>query len=97
MKDKKRKNHKKYKPQKDMRTEENEIKKDHLPQQFKDIKEPSGIRREGLMTLAEFEKKYILEVLSATKGNKSEAARILNINRASLWRKLKQFEEDDRT
>jgi DNA-binding NtrC family response regulator len=75
--------------------EESEIKKDHLPQQFKEIKGPFSTKREGLMTLAEIEKQYILEVLSATKGNKSEAARILNINRASLWRKLKQFEDED--
>jgi transcriptional regulator of acetoin/glycerol metabolism len=35
-----------------------------------------------------------LDVLKATKGKKNEAARILGINRASLWRKLKQFEEE---
>ena len=74
--------------------EENEIKKEHLPQQFKDIKQTRSLEREDFMTLAELEKNYILEVLNATKGNKSETARILNINRASLWRKLKQFEEE---
>ena len=74
--------------------EEDEIKRDHLPHQFKNIKKPlSNPENEDFMTLAEFEKKYILEVLAGTKGNKSEAARILNINRASLWRKLKQFDE----
>jgi len=35
---------------------------------------------------------YISEVLRVTKGNKSEAARILGINRGSLWRKLKEIQ-----
>jgi DNA-binding NtrC family response regulator len=47
------------------------------------------------MTLAELEKKYILEVLAATGGNKSKTAAILGISRAALWRKLKQFKEDE--
>jgi two-component system response regulator AtoC len=45
-------------------------------------------------TLAEMEKKYILEVLEATGGNKSKTAKLLGISRAALWRKLKQFRED---
>jgi DNA-binding protein Fis len=47
------------------------------------------------MTLAEMEKKYILEVLEATGGNKSKATELLGISRAALWRKLKQFKEDE--
>ena len=47
------------------------------------------------MTLAEMEKKYILEVLAATGGNKSKTCELLGISRAALWRKLKQFKEDD--
>ena len=46
------------------------------------------------MTLVEMEKKYILEVLEATGGNKSKTTELLGISRTALWRKLKQFKED---
>jgi len=49
---------------------------------------------EGIMTLAAMEKKYILEVLEASGGNKSKTTELLGISRAALWRKLKQFKED---
>ena len=74
--------------------EESDLKKEHLPQQFQDMKQSLSGEGKDFVTLAELEKKYILEVLRTTKGNKSETARILNINRASLWRKLKQFNEE---
>ena len=47
------------------------------------------------MTLAEMEKKYILEVLEATGGSKSKTTELLGISRTALWRKLKQFKEDE--
>jgi DNA-binding NtrC family response regulator len=46
------------------------------------------------MTLAEMQKKYILEVLEATGGNKSKTTELLGISRAALWRKLKQYKEE---
>lgn len=46
--------------------------------------------KKHFVSLAELEDQYIMEVMEATGGNKSEAARILGINRASLWRKLKK-------
>lgn len=39
-------------------------------------------------TLAELEAVYVLEVLEAARGNKSEAARILGISRKNLYEKL---------
>ncbi len=42
-------------------------------------------------SLAEHEQKYILTVLSRTGGNKTSAAKILGIDRVSLWRKLKKY------
>jgi len=69
-----------------------ELKKAHLPQRFAEVKSSVAVRKKTYATLAEIELQYILEVLRATKGNKSEAARILGINRASLWRKLKQMD-----
>jgi DNA-binding NtrC family response regulator len=42
-------------------------------------------------TLNEHEKQYILEVLDEVEGNKSSAAKILGIDRVSLWRKIKRY------
>jgi len=52
-----------------------------------------GNRRPGeLPTLAELERDYILEVLSLVGDKRSEAARILGLDRKTLYRKLKRFE-----
>jgi len=42
--------------------------------------------------LEEHEKQYILEVLDEVEGNKSAAAKILGIDRVSLWRKIKRYD-----
>jgi len=48
------------------------------------------------LTLEELEQQYIRDVLELTRYNKTRAAKILGIDRVSLWRKLKKFglEED---
>ncbi len=48
----------------------------------------------SICSLAEVEKRHILNVLSATKGNKRQAARILKIGYNTLWRKLKKYQID---
>lgn len=45
----------------------------------------------GSYELAEIEKQHILKVLSHTKGNKTEAARLLNIGLTTLYRKIEEF------
>ena len=45
-------------------------------------------RKQQRPTLAEVEAQYIQETLAATKGNKSEAARILGISRKNLYERL---------
>jgi len=50
---------------------------------------------EKLKSLEEMEKEYIRWVLDRAKNNKTEAAKILNIDRVSLYRKLKRFEFED--
>ncbi|HEV2913537.1 MAG TPA: sigma-54 dependent transcriptional regulator [Pyrinomonadaceae bacterium] len=52
----------------------------------------SGPRRP---TLAELEAEYICETLSATNGNKSEAARLLGISRKNLYEKLARYSKRD--
>ncbi len=42
-------------------------------------------------TLEEQEREHILQALAAARGNRSEAARMLGIDRVSLWRKLKKY------
>ncbi|MCB1161380.1 MAG: sigma-54 dependent transcriptional regulator [Candidatus Krumholzibacteriia bacterium] len=43
---------------------------------------------ERLLPLATVERRYIAQVLEITKGNRSAAARILGLDRKTLWRKL---------
>lgn len=46
-------------------------------------------------TLAELETEYINETLAATRGNKSEAARLLGISRKNLYEKLARYKRDE--
>ncbi len=43
-------------------------------------------------TLEENERRYILEVMEEAGGNKTRAAQLLDIDRVSLWRKLKRYQ-----
>lgn len=47
-----------------------------------------------LPTLEYLEREHIRRVLAAAGGNKTQAARILGIDRVSLWRKLKRHDLD---
>jgi DNA-binding NtrC family response regulator len=46
-------------------------------------------------TLAQVEAEYICETLAATRGTKSEAARLLGISRKNLYEKLARYKEKD--
>ncbi len=52
---------------------------------------------EHLLTLDELEHRYIEKVLKLLSGNKTQAAKVLGVDRRSLYRKLKRFraEQDD--
>ncbi|MEO1766035.1 sigma-54-dependent transcriptional regulator [Thiobacter aerophilum] len=54
---------------------------------------PPPENAQRLPTLAEQERAYVRHVLQQVNGNQSAAAQILGINRASLWRKLKAWQE----
>jgi len=45
-----------------------------------------------LRTLGDLEREYIRWVMTKTEKNKSQAARILGIDRVSLYRKLKKHQ-----
>jgi transcriptional regulator with PAS, ATPase and Fis domain len=49
-----------------------------------------ALEQEKLLSLEELEQQYIKEVLKATGGNKTRAARILGIHPTSLFRKIKK-------
>ncbi|HYT49005.1 MAG TPA: sigma 54-interacting transcriptional regulator, partial [Pyrinomonadaceae bacterium] len=50
-------------------------------------------RKDRRPTLAEIEVDYIREILAATRGNKTEAARILGISRKNLYERLARMEK----
>ncbi len=76
--------------------EESEIKIHHLPADLsRDLhafKQPSSAT-EPKKSLEENEREYILSVLKSVDGNKTQAAKIIGIDRVSLWRKLKKYDE----
>jgi two-component system response regulator HydG len=43
-----------------------------------------------MITLDEMEKRYVRRVLTACGGNKTQAARVLGIDRRSLYRRLEE-------
>jgi DNA-binding NtrC family response regulator len=49
-------------------------------------------QREQPPSLAEMEASYIAEILAATRGNKTECARILGISRKNLYEKIARYE-----
>jgi len=76
---------------------EQEIQPYHLPSE---LDQPQTILippvREDVYatrTLEEHERNYIISVLSRVNGNKTKAAGILGIDRVSLWRKLKKYQQ----
>lgn len=50
----------------------------------------NGTGQEGMLTLAEAERRYVRRVLESVDGNKARAARILGVNRATVYRILRE-------
>jgi DNA-binding NtrC family response regulator len=69
------------------------IEPEHLLADLRDerVRPTRDVARNAWPTLEEHEKTYIRDVLEEVEGNKSKAARILGIDRVSLWRKLKRY------
>ena len=65
-----------------------EIQPNDLPLAPVAAPEPAHTEAESL---AEHEKHYIQEVLNSTEGNVSRAARILQIDRVTLYNKIRKY------
>jgi DNA-binding NtrC family response regulator len=67
---------------------------DNLPEP---IRAAVGVQRlrSQPRSLAEVEAEYVTEILAGTKGNKTEAARILGISRKNLYEKLARARKDE--
>lgn len=73
---------------------ESEIKPHHLPHNINkwhpvQTKQPEA-ETDDLCSFEENERNYILKVLESCGGNKTKAAKLMGIDRVSLWRKLKK-------
>lgn len=63
-----------------------------LPEYIKNLSIETYRRSDSATpTLEELEKNYIKWVLDKYRGNRSKAAKIMGIDRVSLWRKLKRY------
>jgi transcriptional regulator of acetoin/glycerol metabolism len=68
------------------------IRPDDLPEYIRNLSvEIYRQRPSEIPSLEEHEKNYILWVLEKCEGNKTKAAKIMGIDRVSLWRKVKRF------
>jgi len=77
-------------------TNSSKIELSHLPEDLKKFKIFTFRKKNfPLPTLEEQEKEYIKMVLKEVGGNKTLAAQILGIDRATLWRKLKKYSLED--
>jgi two-component system response regulator HydG len=72
-----------------------ELRVDDLPEKVRDYRFShvvvAGNDPTELVPLEEVERRYILRVLDAVAGNKSVAARILGMERKTLYRKLERY------
>ncbi|HEY3359289.1 MAG TPA: sigma-54 dependent transcriptional regulator [Polyangia bacterium] len=59
-----------------------------------EIAQPRGPQRAAGISLEEMEQRYIQDLLQECRGNQSQVARILGINRRTLYRKLRKLEVD---
>ena len=71
-------------------TDSEEIVPQDLPKDLQQL-EFNTLEGDGLPSLAEMERRYIMRVLDSTGYNKGITAQILNIPRTTLWRKIKQY------
>jgi DNA-binding NtrC family response regulator len=64
-----------------------------LPEDIRNL-EFDTLEGDGLPTLAEVERRYVIKILEKTGYNKRLAAQVLGVPRTTLWRKLKEYGVD---
>jgi DNA-binding NtrC family response regulator len=71
-----------------------------LPEKIRDFRPSHLVLDSGdpadLVSIAEVERRYIQHVLAATNQNRTQAARILGLDRKTLYRKLRQDDSPQR-
>ena len=72
------------------------IRPDHLPPELRVRRQAPHIDDDVLLTLDQLERRHIERVLARTRGNRTEAARVLGISRVGLYKKLQRFEAEAR-
>jgi len=73
-----------------------EVVVDDLPERVRTAEPPGGVprapeRAPALVPLREVERQHVLRVLEALRGNRTLAAQVLEVDRKTLFRKLKQW------
>jgi DNA-binding NtrC family response regulator len=80
-------------------TQFEEIVVEDLPESVRDYKRvsllPLGEDTASLLPMHEVEKRYILRVLEAVGGNKTNAAQILGFDRRTMYRKLERYDKGE--
>jgi DNA-binding NtrC family response regulator len=77
-----------------------EIQVEDLPEKIRNPKHArtqnlSGVDHSELLTLEEVERRHVLRVLEACNGNRTDAAKILGLDRKTLYRKLLRWGVND--
>lgn len=67
---------------------------DLLPETLANPAAPAVGAAPAIKTLEELEREHILKALEHTGGNRALAAQLLGIDRVSLWRKLRRYNEE---
>jgi DNA-binding NtrC family response regulator len=65
-----------------------------LPENFRARLSRKAEEEDGWLELADMERRYVMRVLESVNGNKAQAARILGIHRATIYRLLGEAEPE---
>ena len=71
-----------------------EIDAGSLPTKIRAAERNVSESSDGVLTLEEIERRYILEILESVGDDKTQAAKILGIDLSTLYRKLKKYDEN---
>ncbi|MBI3562232.1 MAG: sigma-54-dependent Fis family transcriptional regulator [Gammaproteobacteria bacterium] len=58
------------------------------------LSQPTRFSEQAFVSLTELEYEYISHVLKCTRGKKTQAAKILGIDKTTLWRKLRRLDSE---